>query len=238
MFGIDDMFTGAVTGIGGIVTNLMAKSNQQDAQNFNSAQSALNRQFNHDEAILGREFNAAEAGKSRDWQETMSNSAYQRGVADMRKAGINPLLAYSKGGASSPGGATASGPSASGSAATSPGPPPVTDAIGNAISSAQHNKRVNAEVSNMVDTNENIKQQNKNLKAEEWRTLNEAARVQKDIALKDAALHAALKEASRADSTKEFHDSKIGRWINIIGEAGRAINPFMSSAKSAKSLGD
>ena len=39
------------------------------------------------------------------FQEAMSNSAYQRAVRDMRKAGVNPLLAISKGGASTPAGA-------------------------------------------------------------------------------------------------------------------------------------
>lgn len=83
MFGIDDMFSGMVSGIGGLVSNIMSGQRQEDAQNFNSAQSALNRQFNHDEAILGRDFNASEAGKNRDFQENMSSSAWQRGVADM-----------------------------------------------------------------------------------------------------------------------------------------------------------
>lgn len=66
------------------------------------------------EAQKSRDFQSAQAGRQMAFQERMRNTSWQAAVADMEAAGINPALAYSQGGAASPGGASGSGAQASG----------------------------------------------------------------------------------------------------------------------------
>lgn len=82
-------------GVGGQMLYNYGMANKQ--ANFNAAQNEI-----------AMRYNSAEAQKNRDWQEMMSNTAYQRAMADMRAAGLNPILAANLGGASTPGGATGS----------------------------------------------------------------------------------------------------------------------------------
>lgn len=48
------------------------------------------------------EANLLASNEGRKWMEAMSDSAYQRAVKDMQKAGLSPMLAYSQGGAHVP----------------------------------------------------------------------------------------------------------------------------------------
>lgn len=85
-----------------------------------AAQSSADRamEFEEEQAQLNRDFQAAQAQKAMDYQTYMSNTAYQRAMADLKAAGINPKMVAQLGGASTPSGVSGSGAQASGHAAS------------------------------------------------------------------------------------------------------------------------
>lgn len=71
------------------------------------ASGAVNTGVNIWQNERSRQFNAEQAQLARDFEERMSNTAISRRMQDLSNAGINPILAYSQGGATTPSGASA-----------------------------------------------------------------------------------------------------------------------------------
>lgn len=108
--------------VGGVKDVLSAASGKYLDTNLTPAQQAMN------------QFNADEAEKARQFEKQMSDTAFQRQVADMQAAGVNPALAM---GGSSSGASTPSGQAASASALSGS-----SDLLGMILSLTMQNKQL------------------------------------------------------------------------------------------------
>lgn len=232
---------GAVSGFGGVASAageyFGAKEQQAQSQGMAREQMA----FQSDQAGVARQFNSAEAEENRIFQMQMSNSAYQRAMHDMRSGGLNPILAYRQGGASSPVGssASASGPSgAMGVAQNIAG-----SAARAGVSTAMAAKRLDADLENIeADTAKKKSERVLNVEltgraGDDARLLREKSRNEEVIRDRLGSENtSAAAVASRDNLVNEFMKSDIGQLITKLGIGGKELNPLLGAGNSARSL--
>lgn len=176
--------------------------------------------------ISANKANRKAAREQMQFQQRMSETAYRRAMHDMRAAGLNPILAYRQGGASSPSGASYT--------ATNVGEAAATAAMAGA-NTALAARRQRQELKVMKETEKNLRQDSLKkgnetmlLDMQNSKTNEERQNLQKIGKILDADLTTAKKNARQSEIDQKMLDESP-----VIRAIGSVLREFGLSGNTA-----
>lgn len=171
-------------------------------------------------------FNADQSAQNREFQERMSNTAYQRASADMKAAGLNPMLAYQQGGASQP----------SGSAASAASPIRMDDYTSRAVSSGVDAWNLKNQIRS-VNADVALKEANTiTAKSEALKTANDARTAKANADVAESYIETRKKQAE-AEGRKATWDSYAADYDALMSRISREAGAAASAGSLFKLFG-